>query len=128
MEVAVKKTFLRCASTLVFALFMCAQAGPKGSASADVLVASAAITQFPELWSEQSGPGPVNSSGLDRVLLDDHDKDRDRDRDRDHDRDHRKDPDPGPAPVPEPATVLLFGAALLVGGTIFRRHYRAVHK
>ena len=124
------KTFLRCVSTLAFALFMCALAGPKGSASSSVLVTSTAITQFPELWSEQSGPGPVNSSVLNLALWDDHDKDRDRDRDRDHDRDrgHRKDPDPGPAPVPEPATVLLFGAALLVGGTIFRRRYRTVHK
>ena len=123
-----KKTFLRFASTLVFALLMCAQAGPKGRASPNVLLASTAMTQFPEFRSEQPGPGPVNSSGLDRALLDNHDKDWDRDRDHDHDRDHRKDPDSGPAPVPEPATVLLFGAALLVGGTIFRHHHRAVHK
>ena len=29
--------------------------------------------------------------------------------------------DPAPAPVPEPVTALLFGAALLIGGSILRR-------
>ena len=33
--------------------------------------------------------------------------------------------DQGPAPVPEPATMLLFGAALLVGGAIARRRRNA---
>ena len=32
--------------------------------------------------------------------------------------------DPGPAPVPEPVTALLFGAALVIGGTIARRRKR----
>jgi hypothetical protein len=35
--------------------------------------------------------------------------------------------DPGPAPVPEPATTLLFGAALLIGGGILRRHRNRNH-
>jgi hypothetical protein len=68
----------------------------------------------------------AKSGDLVRALADD--QGNDQDHDGDHDRHRHKDPDPGPAPVPEPATVLLFGAALLTGGTIVRLRNRTVHK
>lgn len=36
--------------------------------------------------------------------------------------------DPAPAPVPEPVTALLFGAALLIGGSILRRRRNGNHQ
>lgn len=36
--------------------------------------------------------------------------------------------DTAPAPVPEPVTALLFGAALLIGGSILRRRRNGNHQ
>jgi len=128
----VTKTFLLRVVIFLCVLFLSARGGTTQPASASFPAVSAAAGRLSGLWPSAFGSAPPTSGVLIRALADDQDHDRDQDGDPDHNGDHdchhHKDPDPGPAPVPEPATVLLFGAALLAGGTIFRLRNRTIHK
>jgi PEP-CTERM motif-containing protein len=125
-RVKVTKTFLLRAAILLGVLFIGGRSGTTQPAGVSFLAVDAAAVPLHVLRPPAFGSVSAKSGDLVRALADD--QGNDQDHDGDHDRHRHKDPDPGPAPVPEPATVLLFGAALLTGGTIVRLRNRTVHK
>ena len=118
--------FLLRAAILLGVLFISTRGGTTQPAGVSFQAVEATAIPLHVRRPPAFGSVPPKGANLVRALADD--QGNDQDHDGDHDRHHHKDPDPGPAPVPEPATVLLFGAALLTGGTIVRLRNRTVHK